>query len=307
MVGYRAIARLAPLALLAPCGAAAAADADYVVGNRYFAPTTITDDPFVADSAYATVSRMRTGTLPNTDDTAAILAVSGRITDRLGLEIEDGYHVVGQAGAANAYGFDNLAVILKYQFVVSDAHELVLSGGVERGFGGTGSDAIGADRVGATAPTFYFGKGMGDLPDGLAYLRPLAVTGLVAYEISDRRGTARPDTLSPGLSLQYNLRYLEGNVRYLGLPEFVDRLTPIVEAAFDTPATRAPGGTTTGTVAAGLVYVGNSFDVAVEATWPATRASGKGMGFATLLRLRLDRLFHGPLLAGIGQRQEAMR
>ena len=32
-------------------------------------------------------------------------------------------------------------------------------------------------------PTFWFGKGFGDLPDSLKWLRPFAVTGQVGYAI----------------------------------------------------------------------------------------------------------------------------
>ena len=47
-----------------------------------------------------------------------------------------------------------------------------------------------------------------------------------------------------GLSVQYSMRYLQSQVKDFGLPEFVNRLTPVVELAWSSSASR-PTQTTT--------------------------------------------------------------
>jgi len=275
-------------------GAAAPAFADtYVAGNRAFIPTLLTDDPFVADELTGTATRITNlagGGSPAVRETDFGWAFSKRITPDLAVEIEQGYTVLSPAGLRRVYGFDNVEATLKYQLYVNPEHEFLLSAGISHEFGGSGAARV-ADTIGATSPTLFFGKGFGDLPDGLAWLRPLAVTGVLEYEIPDRRTADTPTTLTGGMAIEYNLRYLEGNVAYLGLPEFIDRMTPVVEFQFSAPTSRAPGTPITGTVAPGIVYSGNTFDIGVEALIPATRGTRTSIGAIAMLHLRLEALF----------------
>src|SRR5215831_18774842 len=74
-------------------------------------------------------------------------------------------------------------------------------------------------------PGIFFGKGFGDLPDGLAWLRPFAITGAVTLEhpmtgssinfgIDPQTGQLSPmltrnvDTLHWGFALQFSTLYL---------------------------------------------------------------------------------------------------
>jgi hypothetical protein len=143
---------------------------------------------------------------------------------------------------------------------------------------------------------------MGDLPDNLAWLRPFAITGIVDDQIPDHRDAATPQLLETGIAIEYSLRYLEGTVAYLGLPEFIDRMTPVVELDYTTPVSRAVGVGTVGYIAPGVIYTGNSFDVGAEALIPTTRGAGTDVGVMTMLHLRLDVLFPGtvgrPLWSG---------
>jgi hypothetical protein len=264
--------------------------APYVAGNCIFVATPATEDPFVADDASASLRRQRQGAVdPPTRETDLGFGIDQRVTENFGLSLGGSYTILDIAGQPSVYGFANLSGAVKYQFYKSDEHELLLSLGVIREFGGTGATRVGADSVGTTTPTFYFGKGMGDLSDSLAYLRPLAVTGTLGYQRADRPGPARPDQLVLGLAIEYSLRYLQGNVRYLGLPTVIGRLTPLVEFAFATPASRAAGAATTLTVAPGVVYSDRGIDFAVEVLLPATRPSGGDVGFIAMLHVPFDR------------------
>jgi len=62
-----------------------------------------------------------------------------------------------------------------------------VSVGVAWGIGHSGSEAVGADEPNTIQPGVFFGKGFGDLPDGLSYLRPFAVTGAIVSQTPSAR------------------------------------------------------------------------------------------------------------------------
>jgi hypothetical protein len=96
-----------------------------------------------------------------------------------------------------------------------------------------------------------------------------------------------------GATLQYSLPYLKSAVVDLGLPDFINHLIPIVEAQFATPvANFADSGTkTTGTINPGVIYVGSTYQVGVEAIIPVNRDSGTNIGVMGQLHLYLDDMF----------------
>ena len=79
----------------------------------------------------------------------------------------------------------------------------------------------------------------------------------------------------------------------LGLPDFVNHLIPLVEASLQTPvANTATSGTlTTGTVNPGVIWVGDKFQVGVEAMIPVNRASGRSVGAIAQIHFFLDDIF----------------
>ncbi len=74
--------------------------------------------------------------------------------------------------------------------------------------------------------------------------------------------------------------YLKSSVVDLGLPDFVNHLIPLVEASLQTPVanTFSSGTVTTGTINPGVIYVGNTYQVGVEAMIPINRQSGTSVG-----------------------------
>jgi hypothetical protein len=266
-----------------------------VVGNRFFPATLVTDDPGVADElSLPTVSSFKTG-----DDPAAReLDVSGeyskRLTDRLGVSFGETWTQLKTPGAGKTQGFQNLETTAKYQFVASPGHEAILAVGLSAEWAGTGADRVGAGRHATFTPTIYFGKGAGELPDSLAWARPLAVTGLIGYALPSRShdgADANARVLRYGLALEYSFPYLSAHVKDYGLPEFVNHLTPVVEAAFETPVANASGARTTGTVNPGLIWSGRRFQLGAEATLPINRESGRGAGFVVQVHFFIDDLF----------------
>jgi hypothetical protein len=202
---------------------------------------------------------------------------------------------------------------LKYKPFVSAEHEFMMSVGVARSFARTGANGsngavLGNADTGSTTPIVYWGKGFGDLPIG--FLRPFALTGTLGYQIADAKLKVTgvdPDTGNPlfnngtsnqwngGLSLQYSLRYLQTQVKDLGLPEFVNQLTPVVEVAWSSPASKPNQSSTQYLIGAGINYAATTYAVTVEALIPGNRQTGSHMGVIAQFHLYFDDLFPNSL------------
>ena len=250
-----------------------------VIGQRFFPATIITDDPFAADElALPTISRFDHETDIDFDYSKTILP---------GFAIEFGMGHVNarQPGEPRDAGFDNLEISPTVELTRNPAHEFILSAGVEWEVGGTGSRKV-AERSSTYTPTMKFGKGFGELPEGLKYLRPLAVTGTVGYAIPG--GGDEPNSIEWGGAVEYSLLYLHNNVRDQGFGKFVSHLTPLVELSFSSPT---DGSGTTGTINPGLIWSGKRVQLAAEAMIPVNQASGHGIGAIGQLHFYIDDLF----------------
>ena len=151
-------------------------------GNRFFPATLTTDDPFVADEmSLPTIST--TVDSDGTRETDLSFDIAKKITPNFGIEIGETLSKFATPGERTINGQQNLELGAKYQFYVNDEHEEILSLGLNAEIGGTGRKLIGADRFTTWAPGIFFGKGLGDLPNNLSLLRPLAITGLVGVDI----------------------------------------------------------------------------------------------------------------------------
>lgn len=287
--------------------ASGSAGAHGFAGARFFPATIATDDPFVADElSLPTVSWQKnpgdSPGAPATRETDFSLDAARRITDRFGIELGATWKTLHTPGAADVRGFDNVSLGAKYQFYESDAHEAIASLGVDWDVGHSGAQRVGADPFSSVTPTFFFGKGLGDLPDSMAWLRPVAVTGLVGVGIPLRASTStrsedgsveierHPHTLEWGLAFEYSIPYLNANIRGTGWPDVFNRLTPLVEFAMSTALDRGSSGTT-GTINPGLLWDGRFVQVAAEAAIPVNRASGSYVGWTLQLHFFLDDVF----------------
>lgn len=282
-----------------------------IVGNRFFPATLGIDDPGVNDElSIPTVSGFKTGDDPSFRQRDFSGEYSKRITEAFAISLGSTYSALSAPGgptATGAHGFQNLETTFKYRVFKDPAHEFVMSVGLSIEWGGTGSGSVGAEAFNTYTPTLWFGKGFGDLPDTLSWLRPVAVTGQVGYAIPGRRATTTfgidPDTgattadtefnprvLNWGGTIQYSMPYLKSAVNDLGLPDFINHLVPLVEATLQTPVsnTFTSGTKTTGTINPGVLWVGNKFQVGVEALIPINRQSGTNVGVIAQLHFYLD-------------------
>ena len=300
----RALALCATLA--AVLVASGAVHAHGFAGKRFFPATLVIDEPFVADElSLPTVSQQKfpaSGDEPASKETALSLDWTKRITENFGVGFGASYLQVEPEGGERARGFDNLEASLKYQFYRNEPHEAILSAGLDVDIGGSGARRVGAESFSTFTPALFFGKGFGDLPESLQYLRPLAVTGQLGVSIPSRSSSTflndegetdverHPNFLQWGFALQYSLIYLQSFVKDVGLTQPFNRLIAVVEVPLSTGLNRGTNGTT-GTVNPGLIWSGRYAQLALEAQIPINNRSGRGVGWIAQLHFYLDDMF----------------
>jgi hypothetical protein len=282
------------------------------VGARFLPATLATDDPCVADEiSLPTVSWSKTADMPPATEWDVSIDFAKRITEDFGITVGNTWSQIHQPGGFTVAGFGNLGTTAQYQLLKNSEHELALLLGLIVEWGGTGAIQSGlADPWSTLTPTFYFGKGFGDLPDSFGWLRAFAVTGQIGYQIPTRsfdivQGTPIPQVLVYGGSIQFSMPYLKSEIRDYQLPDFINHLIPIVEVALATPVANNFGNSalTTGTINPGVIWVGSYFQVGLEAVVPVNAESGHGIGVLGQLHLYLDDIFPNsiigrPLLGG---------
>lgn len=287
-----------------------------IVGNRFFPATITTDDPFVADElSLPTVSTIRTpanDTDTTTRDTEISGEISKRVTPDFGVSINGAFlhHVPDEAKPTS--NFENLGLGAKYQVFKNAPHEAIASLGIDVEVGGTGATRVGADQFTTITPGVFFGKGLGDLPNSLPWLRPFAMTGSLGlafptqpgtntYSIDPDTGASQVDTerhphvLQYSFAVEYSLQYLQSFVRDTGLGAPFDRLIPLVEVQFEAPLDRGQAGRTTGTINPGFIWAGQQMQFGVEAILPATDRTSQGVGVRAQLHFYLDDIFPGTI------------
>jgi len=302
---------------------ASPASAHAVAGARVFPVTLTIDDPGVADEAsLPTITSQRSGANGGPGPIHQYTfggEFDKRITERLALVINDSYVVQSTEHGKTQTGFQDIVGTVKFQSYVNGEHEFIISLGLIREFGRTGTAHIGADEYGNTTPTIYFGKGLGDLPIG--FLRPLAITGTAGFSVADKELKAGqpPSNLGAnatapitgiaaqqfnngysnrwvgGLSVQYSIPYLQSQVRDVGLHGFLGHLVPLMELAYSSPASSPSNLGTQVVVAPGVIYEGDTYQFGVEALIPANRASGTNVGVIAQFHLFFDDLFPNSL------------
>ncbi len=291
------------------CGAALAcaslfacrpALAHVVVGARVFPVTLTFDDPGVGDEATLPQFVYAPGS-GGQNEYQFQWEYDKTITPNTALIYNQGWDVLEQPGMKTHTGLENAVITGKWQSITLPGSETVFSLGVMYEFGGgAATQSIGGDATGASLPTIYVGQGLGALPIGL--LRPLAVTGELSYSIPDVRlnsagnNNGQPFFWAGGLSLQYSIPYLQTEVKHFPLPDFVSRLIPLVELDWFSPAAGpASGYPETLTIAPGVIYMGDTYQVGLEALIPVNKAAGPHVGAILQVHFFFDDMFPNTL------------
>ncbi|GAC1547085.1 MAG: hypothetical protein NVS3B11_04740 [Collimonas sp.] len=261
-----------------------------IAGNRIFPATMAVDDPGVGDELDLQFGHIRTSNDDGNTVSVHTWSVNyaKTITPNLGFSVGDNYTTQRVTGNPTAKGFDNLGLGIKYLVYVNPVHEFMLSVGVNGAIGGSGSKAIGSSYSTYT-PTIYAGKGFGDLPDALGWLKPFAITGTIGQQYASDSSVS--NTLNWGMTLQYSLSYLQSFVKNVGLPKPFSNLIPIVELAMSTCTSGSCSGRTTGTINPGIIWESRTAQIGLEMQIPANRASARGIGVLLQTHFFFDDIF----------------
>jgi hypothetical protein len=285
------------LAALATACSSRMVEAHGFAGDRFFPATIATDDPFVADEMSLPTVTLNPRASDGSKETDIGVDLAKRITRNLGVTLSDQWKYIRVPGSPAMKGWDALSTGVQYQLFVNAPHELIGLVGLDVGWAHTGSiHGAGAPDFTTLTPSFDFGKGFGDLPQSLPWLRPFALTGNIGVDFPTKitsAGTpnANANILNYGIALEYSLEFLQHHVRDVGLGAPFDRMIPVVELSMTTPLNRGQGGQTTGTVQPGVIWAGQHFQIGAEAILPVNSLSGHGVGGVLQFHLFLDDLF----------------
>jgi hypothetical protein len=264
-------------------------------GDRFFPATILTDDPFVADEASLPTVILNPTQSDGSRQFDIGADLSMLITPRWDFTLSNQWEHLKTPGTPAVTGFGALTTGTQYQLFINAPHEAMALAALNVTWGNTGNvQNLGAPAFTTLSPTFDFGKGFGDLPASLPWLRPFALTGNLALNVptqTQSMGVQNPDSVFYGFAIEYSIPYLQGEVRDVGLGPPFNRMIPLVEFALTSPFNRGFGGTTTGTVQPGVIWAGQYFQVGAEMIIPTNSLSGHGIGGVVQLHFYLDDLF----------------
>jgi hypothetical protein len=269
-------------------------------GQRFFPTTFQVDDPFISDEFSVLINRVKGS---DAKTTQIDFDYAKRILPNFGLEFHEAYLHLRADDGSSANGWDNLGIGAKWQFLTNSGHELILSVGTDFDIGGTGAHQI-AESFTAISPALFFGKGFGDLPQSVGFLRPFAITGVVGPSFPTRSGNVsvdpdtgetvverNPTTLSWAFTVQYSLMYLQSFVKDIGLGDPFKRMILVTEFPMETCMSADCKGQITGTVNPGILWCGKLMEFGIAAQIPVNSRSGSSVGVLGLIHLYVDDLF----------------
>lgn len=276
------------------CSHASEANAHGFAGDRFFPATILTDDPFVADEMSLPTITFNPKASDDSRETDIGVDLAKRLTANLGLTLHEQWVHIKPSDQSSIQGLGVLNMGLQYQLFVDGPHQAMALAGLGVSWAHTGAAATANPDFTTLTPTFDFGKGFGDLPGSLAWLRPLAVTGNLSVNFPTKaqsNGAPNPNAVNVGFAIEYSLEYLQHHVNDVGLRPPFDRVIPLVEVAVSSPFNRGQSGQTTGTVQPGFIWAGQYFQLGAEAIIPVNNRTGHGVGAVVQLHFFLDDLF----------------
>ncbi len=273
-----------------------------IAGERFFPTTFAVDDPFISDEFSVLVDHIKKpGDEPN-KSTEINIDASKRIVPDFGITIHEAWQHFGSDGDGSAHGWENLDLGAKWQFLTDPKHEMILSVGTDVEIGGTGAHQV-SDSFSHINPALFFGKGLGDLPESVKYIRPFAITGAIGTSFPTRSKNVilnddgstdiqrNSTTLNWGFTAQYSLMYLQSFVKDIGLGAPFNRMIIVTEFPMQTNLSRDNKGLTTGTINPGVVWAGKFMELGIAAQIPVNSQTGKNVGVLGLIHFFIDDLF----------------
>ena len=264
-----------------------------VIGQRFIPSTLAVEDPFASDEMDL-LAIHRGPRTPEGRETGFGFEISKRLHPDFAIAVGWEYLLVDPSDGPKVAGGGNPEINFKYVAFRNAPHEAIFSLGVSVEPGGAGAKKV-AEKVTTISPALYFGKGFGDLPDAVNYLKPLALTGTMELGVPANRRLAGEEerfntTLGYGFAFQYSIPYLQSFVKDVGIGAPFNRMFPVLEFAFETNVNSPHRGATTATVNPGLLWVGKTIELGLGAEIPLNGRSGSNAGIRSLLHVFLDDL-----------------
>ena len=245
------------------CLVAADAYAHGVVGERSFI------EPFIAEDVNPknefVIARPEWDHSRDGSALSVGFGLEKKISDRLSLTLDSEWDTIEPKGAPRESGFNNLHISPKYAFYINPAHEMIFSLALEAS-APTGSSDVGAEKDWAFKPFLLYGKGLGDLPSAVKYLRPFAVQGDAGFEVSTDH--ARTTTFAHNIAVEYSIPYLQSFVRDFGLGWPLKNFITDCEFNFEHGVNGEDHGKSRIFVTPGFVYMDRWVEVGVAGRFP---------------------------------------
>jgi hypothetical protein len=266
-----------------------------VIGKRFIPSTLTLEDPFPSDEmdllTFDRAPKDKEGR-----ETSFGFEFGKRLTPdfAIGVGWEYIFFDPRESGERNTSGAGNPEFSLKYALFRSAEHEGIVSVGLGVEAGGVGPKRV-AERVTTITPALFFGKGLGDLPDSLPFLKPFSITGSLGVNNPANRRTGsdddkehNPTTIDYGLAVIYSVPYLQSFVKDVGIGAPFDRFFPLVEFNLSTNVSKPDKGQTTAFANPGLMWAGRYVQLGLEAQVPMNNVSGKNVGVRGLIHVFID-------------------
>ena len=138
------------------------------------------------------------------------------------LSLFAGYQRLEQEGETTT-GFTNLSLAYKHVLISIPRHEFMLSIAPEAELP-VGNRSIGSESHARAGLDLIFAKGLGDVADSIALLRPAALEGDIGWET--KVTGARDDLVAATAEIEYSLAYLDENVARFSVTHALRNLTP---------------------------------------------------------------------------------
>src|SRR4030081_1359387 len=151
------------------------------VGDRFFPPTLATPVPSPADF-YNPPYFVKLPDTATTHETDIPTTYSRLVTKDWSVFFTETFRILDNANSGRRSGFDNLVIGTQYQLYTNPEHQFIVTVGGTAAIGGTAAPQI-ASSFSTLTPTVFIGKGFGDLPDSVAWLRPLTFSGTIAVAV----------------------------------------------------------------------------------------------------------------------------
>jgi hypothetical protein len=200
-----------------------------------------------------------------------------------------GYQRLEQEGETTT-GFTNLSLAYKHVLISIPEHEFMLSLAPEAELP-VGNRTVGSESHARAGFDLIFAKGLGDVADSIAILRPAALEGDIGWE--GKVTGARDDLVSANGEIEYSLGYLDENVASFSVTHALRNLTPHLD--FDYAQYMDAHRNSTAPdfeLTPGVAWLNSTFEInlGVQVALNHASSSSGAVGFVWLLGVSFDQI-----------------